>query len=149
VTIALDTNVLVNAHRAEAPDHVAALRCIEALAAGPRALALPWPCLYEFLRVVTHRRVFDPPSPMAQAWTFLTDLLDLPRTRVLGETDHHAEILASLLVPSGVDGNLVHDAHIAALLLDHGITDLVTTDRDFLRFQGIRALGLDLAPLRR
>ncbi len=142
MTLAIDTNVLVYAHRDEAPLHAAAVARLRAAAEGTRPVAVFWPCLYEFLRVVTHPRVFDPPSSVADAWRFVQDVLRFPTAVLLAETDRHEEVLAGVLEASGATANLVHDAHIAALMVEHGISDLLTGDRDFDRFPGIRRVPL-------
>jgi toxin-antitoxin system PIN domain toxin len=140
--IAVDTNILVYAHQPRMARHEQALRRLRDLAEGSIPFALPWPCAYEFLRVVTHRRVFDHPSTTEQAWTFLRTVLDSPAAVVLSETDRHADVLERVLQDAPVTGNLVHDAHIAALLIEHGVRDFLTTDADFHRFRGLRVVEL-------
>ena len=132
--LALDTNVLVAAHRADAPNHQACLALLEALARGVAPVGLFWPSLYEFLRVVTHHRVFDPPTPLADALAAVDDFVSMPTARVLAETDNHAGVLSEVLATSPVEGNLLHDAHLVALAIEHGVHELVTYDRDFKRF---------------
>lgn len=139
---ALDTNVLVFAEIKSLPFHKKAKTLLTAFVQGPERWALPWPCVYEFLRVVTHRRVFDHPSTTEQGWAFLRNLLDSPAAMLLSETDRHGEVLEQVLEESKVIGNLVHDAHIAALLLEHGVQDFLTTDADFHRFRGLRVVDL-------
>ncbi len=97
--------------------------------------AIPWPCVYEFLRVVTHPRVFAPPVPLEVALHDLDQILASPTLRLLSETQRHAEIMQTVVKESGVNGNLVHDAHIAVLCLEHGVSELLTADRDFARFR--------------
>jgi len=140
--IAVDTNILVYAHQPRMPRHDDALRRLRDLAEGSVPFALPWPCAYEFLRVVTHRRVFDRPSTPEQAWAFVRNVLDSPAAVLLSETDRHLEVLGRVLQDAQVSGNLVHDAHIAALLLEHGVQDFLTADADFHRFRGLRVVEL-------
>ncbi|MHC4816812.1 MAG: TA system VapC family ribonuclease toxin [Planctomycetota bacterium] len=140
--IAVDTNILVYAHQPRMPRHEQALARLQELAEGSAPFALPWPCAYEFLRVVTHRRVFDHPSTTEQAWAFLRNVLDSPAAVLLSETDRHVEALERVLLDAQVSGNLVHDAHIAALLLEHGVQDFLTADADFHRFRGLRVVDL-------
>jgi hypothetical protein len=142
VTVAVDTNVLVHAHRSDSPKHAAAVAKLEELARGPRQVALSWTVIYQFLRVVTHPRVFDPPSTIEAAWRFCGDLFAFPNAVVLAETEHHAEVLDRLLHDVRPAGNLVHDAHIATTLIEHGVSEIVTDDSDFLRFPGIRVVSL-------
>lgn len=140
--IAVDTNILVYAHQPAMPRHEQALHRLQELAEGSAPFALAWPCVYEFLRVVTHRRVFDRPSTTEQAWAFLRRVLDSPAAVLLSETDRHAEVLERVLEDAQVSGNLMHDVHIAALLLEHGVRDFLTTDADFHRFRGLRVIDL-------
>lgn len=136
--IALDTNLLVYARRAELPEHRAARALLTRLAEGDEPWALAWPCVYEFLRVVTHPRVFDPPTPLARALDDLESLLASPSLVLLGEGPAHAGHLRRMVEGGGATGNLVHDAHIAALAVEHGVGELWTADRDFARFPGLR-----------
>ena len=99
--------------------------------------ALFWPSLYEFLRVVTHHRVFDPPSTIAQGMQALGHFIRPPGTRVLSATDTHQEILDQVMSQIAVTGNLVHDAHLVALALEHGVHEILTLDEDFRRFPQI------------
>jgi hypothetical protein len=137
--IALDTNVLVYARRAEVPFHRQARKLLQELAEGDRPWALAWPCVYEFLRVVTHPRVFDPPTGLEAAVEDLESLLESPSLVLLGEGPAHPAALRQAVLSARATGNLVHDAHIAALLLEHGVRELWTADRDFARFPGLRA----------
>lgn len=135
--IALDTNILVYAHRRGTPHHLEAYRLIERLAQRREPYALFWPSLYEFLRVVTHHRVFDPPSRPEEAMEALEQLLAPPGVRVLSEGVYHAEIMRRVLRQTPVTGNLVHDAHLVALALEHGVHEILTADADFRRFPQI------------
>ena len=138
---AVDTNVLVHAEIVGSKHHPAARRALETLADGPTPWAIPWPCVYEFLRLVTHPRIFHPPVPMERALADLSAILAAPSLVLLAETPRHAAVMASLLRASGAAGNLVHDAHIAALCLEHGVTELMTGDRDFLRFAPLKVVN--------
>jgi toxin-antitoxin system PIN domain toxin len=138
---ALDTNVLVHAEVIASPFHTVARTLLTELAEGPAPWAIPWPCVYEFLRVMTHPRVFHPPMPSAAALRDLRQILGSPSLVLLGETSRHAEIMAAVVDASGASGNLVHDAHIACLCLEHGVSELVTGDRDFARFPQIRTFN--------
>lgn len=134
--IAVDTNILVHAHRAESPWHDAAVACLRELAEGP--WGLPWPCVHEFLAIVTHPRVFDPPSPVDDARKTVDGLLEAPTVHLLTEMSGYWPILSELLAASRVVGPRVHDARIAALCRLHAIDELWTADRDFSRFPGLR-----------
>lgn len=104
------------------------------LAEGPAPYALFWPSLYEFLRIVTHHRVFDPPSTPAEALEAIRDFVAPPTVRVLSETARHPELLDRRLRETRVAGNLIHDAHLVALALEHGVHQILTLDGDFARF---------------
>jgi toxin-antitoxin system PIN domain toxin len=135
--IAVDTNFLVYARRAEAIHHTEAKRLLTELSEGLHPWAIPWPCVYEFLRVVTHPRVFRPPTPLATALAEIDRLFDSPAIALLGEGANHRAHLRSLVEAGRAAGNIVHDAHIAALLREHGVREFWTTDKDFHRFPGI------------
>jgi len=135
--IAVDTNLLVYAHRAESPFHERALASLSALINGRETWAIPWPCAHEFLAVVTNRRALRPPSPLEHALGQLGNWLDSPNVVLLQETARHWSVLAEVLRQSGALGGLVHDARIAALCVEHGVRELWTMDRDFARFPSL------------
>lgn len=134
---AVDTNVLVYSEIHSSPQHSLAREVLTALAEGVLPWAIPWPCVYEFLRIVTHRRVYHPAVPLEIALQDLRRILAAPTLILLRETSNHAEVMVKVLKQSGVTGNLIHDAHIAALCLEHGVTELITGDRDFSRFTDV------------
>ena len=136
--IALDTNVLVYGRRQESMHHAAAWKLLDSLAHGNEAWGLPWPCVYEYLRVVTHPRIFDPPTRLEAALIDLVSLLECPSVRMLGEGPNHVMHMVRMANIGDARGNLAHDAHIAALCLENGVTELWTADRDFARFTGLR-----------
>jgi hypothetical protein len=136
--IALDTNILIYARREEAPHHARAKKLLRECAEGDSPWALPWPCIYEFVRVVTHPRVFDPATGLDDVLNDLDSLFQAPTLTLLREGPRHAAFMQRLLRSSQASGNLVHDAHIAALVAEHGVSELWTADRDFARFPGIR-----------
>jgi toxin-antitoxin system PIN domain toxin len=133
--IAVDTNVLVYAHRREAKENAAASEKLSELASGTQAWAIPWPCLYEFFSVVTNRRIWkDAASTQAQAWQQVEQWSGSPSLVLLSETQDFVEVLAGLLARPKVVGPIVHDARVAALCLAHGVETLLTRDRDFSLF---------------
>ena len=133
--IAVDTNVLIHAHREEAPKHRAALARLEALAGSGEAWGVPVFCLGEFLRLVTHRRLFDPPYSAAEACEALARLLTAANVSVLMPGPGYPDRLREAVLEAGAAGNLVFDAQIAAALCrDNGVSTLLTEDRDFERF---------------
>ncbi|KPK46447.1 MAG: hypothetical protein AMK74_00110 [Nitrospira bacterium SM23_35] len=131
---AVDTNVLIYAEIRSSPHHQVARRLLREFAEGALPWAIPWPCVYEFLRIVTHPRVYHPPVPVSLALRDLRRILDSPTLVLLQETPNHPDIMTSVIEEAGVSGNLIHDAHIAALCLEHGITEFISGDRDFARF---------------
>lgn len=135
--IAVDTNVLVYASRQELPHHARALELLVGLAESDRPWGLPWPCAYEYLRVVTHPRVFDPPTDLDDALDNLASLLDSPSVVPMGEGPTHRAHLLRMVDEGRASGNLAHDAHIAALAVEHGVTELWTADKDFARFPSL------------
>ena len=94
--------------------------------------------MYEFLRVVTHPRLFDPPTDLEVAIEDLGSLLESPSLVLLGERPAHASHLRRMVLQGRVMGNLTQDAHIAALVIEHGASEIWTADRDFARFPGLR-----------
>ncbi len=136
--IAVDTNVLVHAHRRDSQFHQPAARVLRELAENPAQWALPWPCLHEFYSVVTHPRIYDPPTSPAQAAEQISAWLESPSVVPISEGETYWPTLRSLLSSGRVAGPLVHDAKIAALCLSHGIRELWTADRDFSRFSRLK-----------
>lgn len=133
--IAVDTNLLVYAHRRESRSHEAAREVLRELSEGDRVWAIPWPCCYEFLSVVTNHRIWrEAATPPQLAWQQLEAWTLSPGNRLLGETDDFLEILGVLVQRSRVRGAIVHDARIAAICLAHGVEFLLTRDRDFSLF---------------
>ena len=140
--IAVDTNVLIQAHRQEMPRHAQALRRLTDLAQGDAAWGIPVFCIGEFLRVVTHPKVFRPPSSIEEALQALEGLLEAPTVRILSPGPRYPELLAGLIRSAKVSGNLVFDAQIAALCREHAVEGLLILDRDFSRFPEVPTLGL-------
>ena len=133
--IAVDSNLLVYAHRREARLGEAAHALITDLAEGDRAWAIPWPCCYEFLSVVTNRRIWkDDASTSEQAWRQFQAWAASPSNHLIGETERFTDILRLFVQRPHVVGGIVHDARIAAICVAHGIEYLLTRDRDFSLF---------------
>jgi uncharacterized protein len=139
--IAVDTNLLVYAHREDAEFHDLAQERIAELAEGSSAWAIPWPCLHEFYAIVTHPRIYAPPSAPAKAIDQIEAWLESPSLSLLSESAGHWAALKPLLVAARVQGPLVHDARVAALCLQHGVKTLWTADRDFARFAALKTVN--------
>ena len=132
-----DINVLIYAHREDAPEHDRYAAWLRRLAGGVEPFALSSFTLGGFVRIVTHPRIFDPPTPLDVALSFCERLLDRPGAAVLQPSRRHWSILADLLRRTEIRGAGVSDAFLAALALEHGC-ELATTDGDFARFPGLR-----------
>lgn len=139
--IGIDTNLLVYAHREEMPFHAPAVACILRLAEGRQAWAIPWPCVHEFLSVVTNRRIFKTPTPMPEAIDAVDAWLESPGLALLGEQGQHWPQLRQLLGAGQAIGAMVHDARIAALCLQNGVHEFWSADRDFGRFPALRTVN--------
>jgi toxin-antitoxin system PIN domain toxin len=136
--IAVDTNILVYAHRADSVFHASACERVRELAEGSVAWAIPWPCIHEFYGIVTHPRIYDPPTPMAKVLDQIDAWLQSPALVLLAESDVHWPALRRLLATSKAHGPRVHDARIATLCLTHSVSELWSADRDFSRFTDLR-----------
>lgn len=135
--IAVDSNLLVYAHREDSPWHHAAYARIVELAEGSASWAIPWPCIHEFLSIVTHPRIYSPPTPLEKAIDQVEAWLESPNLVLLSESEDYWPQLRSILLAGRVSGPQVHDARIAALCQQHGVSELWTIDRDFSRFPGL------------
>jgi len=139
--IAVDTNLLVYAHREDSPFHERALAGIESLANQRMPWAIPWPCLHEFYSIVTHPRIYSPPTPISLALEQIDAWLESPTLVLLGESKMHWQELRKLIAQGQLAGPQVHDARIAALCLQHGVKKLWTADRDFSRFPRLNCIN--------
>jgi hypothetical protein len=135
--IAVDTNVLVYASRTDSPHNAAAFKAITALVAGVESWAIPWPCVHEYLAVVTSRRLFDDPTPFSIALEHIAEL-DEAGARFLGEAGGHLQHLSTAVTAMNAAGIRIHDAKIAAICIAHGVRELWTVDRDFANVPGLR-----------
>lgn len=140
--IAVDTNILVYAHRRDSPLHSAAAEQVALLSARPGSWAIPWPCVHEFLAVVTRRNVYSPPSTIDEGLAQIREWFSSASLQLLHENSAHLPTLASLLTQSGVTGPKVHDARIAALCVSHGVDTILTMDRDFSAFPELKVRTL-------
>lgn len=134
--ILVDVNILVYASNAESQQHAASHDWLDRQLSGPDAVGLPWASVLGFLRITTNPRIHRQPLVMAIAWQQVSRWLLSEPVWIPGPTERHAAILAGLLALPGLYGNLVSDAHLAALAIEHGLT-LCSTDGDFARFPGL------------
>jgi toxin-antitoxin system PIN domain toxin len=135
--ILIDANLLVYAHVSSFSQHEGARNWLDAALSGNTLVGLPWNSLLAFLRIVTNPRIFHKPEPMPDAWKQVQEWLDCELTWIPEPTERHREVLGSLLAVPGMQANLVPDAHLASLALEHGLI-LCTTDGDFARFKNLR-----------
>jgi hypothetical protein len=133
MSYAIDLNVLLLASNAEATEHEEARSFLEQCAARPEVLCLAWPTVMGYLRISTHPSIFSRPLSPREALANIQSLLSLPHTRTLAEEEGFLSVYEAVAGTS-VRGNLVPDAHLAAILLQHGVTTLYTRDADFRRF---------------
>ncbi len=139
--IAVDTNILIYAHRQDSPFHEVAKRCVDRLASAPDSWALPWPCLHEFLAVATHPRALQTPSTLAEATGQVEAWMESPSLILLSESAQYWSALQPLLTRGRISGPRVHDARIAALCLGHGVHEIWSADRDFERFPELKVIN--------
>jgi toxin-antitoxin system PIN domain toxin len=133
----IDVNVLVYAHRADSPGHTEFRKWLQDVMESDQAYGVMDLVLSGFLRVVTHPRVFNPPSPMFSALAFANEIRSQPNCVVVSPGERHWEIFTRLCHVAGTKGNLVADAYLAAVAIESGC-EWITTDRDYSRFPGLR-----------
>jgi len=133
----VDANVLLYAVDTSAPRHEEARHWLDSALSGAETVILPWLCLLAFLRISTHPGIYPHPLTVEQATGVVAAWSRRPNVVPGTPTPKHAELLAQMLTATGVGGNLVNDAHIAALAVEHNAT-VVTFDSDFGRFPGVR-----------
>ena len=128
---------VVYAHREDSSWHAAAFDHMVRLAEGRAPWAIPWPCIHEFLAIVTHPRIYSPPSPLRKAIDQVEAWLESPSLVLLSESEDYWLEFRTILQAGRVSGPQVHDARVAALCQQHGVTELWSADRDFGRFPGL------------
>jgi toxin-antitoxin system PIN domain toxin len=139
--IAVDTNILIHAHRKASPSFEEAFSAIRRLAESSAPWAIPWPCLHEFLGIATHPRVFAPASTLDEAIQQVEIWMQSLSLRVIGESPDHWEELCAIARAGKIAGPKVHDARIAAICIGHGVREFWTADRDFSRFPSLKAVN--------
>jgi uncharacterized protein len=138
--ILVDANILIYARVSSFAQHDRAREWLDRQLNGVPRVGLPWASLLAFLRLVTNPRIFEHPEPIAEAWDQVMGWLACDTAWIPQPTERHPEQLARLIALPGVHGNLVPDAHLAALAMGHGLI-LCSTDGDFARFPGLRWLN--------
>ena len=135
--ILVDANILVYSHVKSLAQHEPARDWLDRQLNGSTRVGLPWASLLAFLRLVTNSRIFERPETILDAWRHVRRWLVCEPAWIPQPTERHADLLGGLLALPGLHGNLVPDAHLAALALEHGLT-LYSTDGDFARFPKLR-----------
>jgi uncharacterized protein len=135
--ILIDANILIYAHVNSFAQHHVAREWLDRQLNGSAPVGLPWASLLAFLRLVTNSRIFEHPESIEDAWRQVQAWLACESVWTPEPTERHAEVLGEILKLPGVHGNLVPDAHLAALAMEHGLT-LCSTDGDFARFRAVR-----------
>lgn len=136
--IAVETNILVYAHRADSPWHERAAETLATLAEGASPWAIPWHCLHEFIGIVTHPRIYKPPSSLRTALETVSEWCKSPSLVLLAEGPGYLDALDELARAAKVAGAQFHDTRVAAVCVQHGVTELLTADRDFSRYPALR-----------
>ena len=139
--IAVDTNILVYAHRGESTFHEPAYACVKSLAEGLNPWGIPVSCLHEFLAIVTNPKIFKPASSFEQALAQVDAWLASPQVHILHSGAQHWLILSDLAGKAKLQGGQFHDARIAALCLENGVSTLYSADRDFGRFKSLKTVN--------
>jgi len=136
--IAIDTNLLVYAHREESGFHVEAKEALDGLRHQSAPWAVPWPCIHEFIGIMTHPGIYRPPSPLTSAFGFVDALLKSSQLQLLAESPGYFEKLRAIATAAKLKGPRIHDARVVALCLHHGVTELWSADRDFSAFPQLK-----------
>lgn len=134
MSYSVDANLLLYASDQSSPHHARAARFLESRVDDADLFCLSWVTLMTYLRIATHPRIFAEPLSPDEALSNVTSLLGLPRARMLAEEEGFIEVYRQVIGDSKARGNAVPDAHLAALLRQHGVAVLYTADADFLRF---------------
>jgi len=138
---AVDSNILIYAHRVDSKFHEAAKQRLDELAESGTAWAIPWPCIHEFFCIVTHRKIFQPPTLTDAAIAQIELWQESPSLELIGEVGNYWERLRELIILGKISGPMVHDARIFAICRQHGVRTLWSADRDFSRFSGIKVVN--------
>ena len=135
--ILVDVNLLIYAVDRDSPHHRHARQWLEELLSGSTTVGLAWIVILAFIRITTRRGVLHAPLATERALAYVREWLDQPNVTAVGAGEHHWEVFSNLLRATGAAGNLVSDAHLAAIAIEHGAA-IYSTDHDFARFPGVR-----------
>ncbi len=136
--IAVDTNILIYAHRRDAPQHREANGAIRSLIQSPGQWAIVWACIHEFLSVVTNAKAMKAPTPLDHAFAQVEAWKQSGNLVLLNEEPDHLSVLHEIAARGSIRGGQFHDARIAAICLQQGVSELWTADRDFSRFPALK-----------
>jgi uncharacterized protein len=136
--IAVDTNLLIFAHRGDSVHNETALAALQPVFEGTSAWALPWPCVHEFISIATNPGIYQPASKLSEALGFLESLFGSPQLHLLSEGPGYFDRLRELTLAAKLSGPRIHDARVAALCLHHGVSELWSADRDFSAFPRLK-----------
>jgi uncharacterized protein len=136
--IAVDSNLLIYAHREDSEFHAAAKELVDSLRHQSGPWAVPWPCIHEFLSIATHPGIYKPPSSLFEALDFVDSLFASAQLHLLAESPGYFDKLRAISVAARLKGPRIHDARVAALCLHHGASELWSADRDFSAFPQLK-----------
>jgi uncharacterized protein len=136
--IAIDSNLLIYSHREDSKFHAESKELVDALRHQSAPWSIPWPCIHEFIGIVTHASIYQPPTPLNQALATVAAWLAAGNLHLLSESPGYFEKLRELALGAKLSGPRIHDARIAALCLHHGVRELWTADRDFALFPKLK-----------
>lgn len=139
--IAVDTNILVYAHRGDLSFHKKSDQVLTSLAESGSEWAIPWPCIHEFYAIVTHPKIFKTPTPLKNALRQIDAWLESPSLRIINELMDYWPYLKKILSAGIITGPRVHDARIAAICIQNNVQQLWSADRDFSRISGIKTIN--------
>jgi toxin-antitoxin system PIN domain toxin len=136
--IAVDSNLLVYSHREDSKFHAASKALVDSLRHQSGSWAIPWPCVHEFIGIVTHTGIYQPPTSLNLALAAVDAWVAAGNLHLLSESPGYFEKLRALALAAKLSGPRIHDARIAALCLHHGVRELWTADRDFSMFPKLK-----------
>ena len=139
MTFAIDVNLLLYASDEASPMHVRAREALTRAIAGPRICYMFWPTAMAYLRIATHPSIFSQPLSIDDAAANIEMILSRPHVQAVGESDRFWPRFRGVIDDARPTGNLIPDAHIVSLMLENGIREIWTSDRDYRRFEGIAA----------